>query len=141
MIPLLDLKKQLTSYSLAYTDENFRSVYDRKYSLEAQVLEYANFNTLDNLDELMAREGVNFHQVVSDQAGIVSYAVESYEDLDVSQISEEMFAQTAYSVSLTRVKSNEMLPPNSPVCKIVTSDDWSIVFPMTEEDIVAYGQA
>lgn len=48
---LLDLKKQLTSYSLAYTDENFRSVYDRKYSLEAQVLEYANFNTLDNLDE------------------------------------------------------------------------------------------
>lgn len=138
---LLDLKKQLTSYSLAYTDENFRSVYDRKYSLEAQVLEYANFNTLDNLDELMAREGVNFHQVVSDQAGIVSYAVDSYEDLDVSQISEEMFDQTAYSVSLTRVKSNEMLPPNSPVCKIVTSDDWSIVFPMTEEDIVAYGQA
>ena len=103
-------------------------------------MEYANFNTLDNLDELMAREGVNFHQVVSDQAGIVSYAVDSYEDLDVSQISEEMFDQIAYSVSLTRVKSNEMLPPNSPVCKIVTSDDWSIVFPMTEEDIVAYGQ-
>lgn len=138
---LMDLKKQLTSYSLSYTDENFRSVYDRKYALEARVLEYANFNTLDSLDELMAREGVNFHQVISDKAGVVSYAVDSYEDLEPSQISEELFDQAAYSVSLNRFKSGEMLPPNSPVCKIVTSDDWSVIFPMGEEDIVTYGQA
>lgn len=138
---LMDVKRQLTSYSLTYTDENFRSVYDKKYSLEALVLEYANFNALDNLDELMNQAGVNFHQVYSEEAGIISYTIDSFEDAEPSQVTEEWFDQTKYSVSHTRVKAGEMLPPNSPVYKIVTSDDWSVLFPMKEEDIVEYGQA
>lgn len=135
-----DLKKQLTSYSLTFDDENFRSVYDRKYSLEALVLEYTSFNALGNLDALMEQAGVNFYQVRSDQAGVISYAVDSYETLELTQISEEVFDQTAYTMAMTRARSGEMIPKDSPIYKIITSDDWSVVFPMTEEDIQDYGQ-
>lgn len=138
---LMELKKQLTSYSLTYEDENFRSVYDRKYSLEALVLEYANINALDSLDTLMEQAGVNFHQVYAEQAGIVSYAIDSYEDLDAAGITEELFDQTNYSSALTRLRAGEMIPQNSPVYKMITSDNWSIVFPMSEEDLQEYGQA
>lgn len=133
---LSDLKKQLTSFSITFQDEQFHSVYDTKYSLEAQVLEYANFNALDNLDAMMGQAGVNFQQVRADQAGVISYAIDSYEDLDVSQISEEVFNRAAYSRSIT--KSGQKVPKDSPVYKIVTSDNWSVVFPMTEEDIAEY---
>ncbi|MDO4328208.1 MAG: HlyD family efflux transporter periplasmic adaptor subunit [Lachnospiraceae bacterium] len=133
---LSDLKKQLTSFSITFQDEQFHSVYDTKYSLEAQVLEYANFNALDNLDAMMGQAGVNFQQVRADQAGVISYAIDSYEDLDVSQISEEVFNRAAYSRSIT--KSGQKVPKDSPVYKIVTSDNWSVVFPMTEEDAAEY---
>lgn len=137
---LLNLKKQLNSFSLTYTDENFRLVYDRKYSLEALVLEYANINVLDSLDGLMTQEGINFHQIRSDEAGIISYAIDSFEDLDPAGINEELFAQSV-STPLSRVKAGEVLPAGSPVYKVVTSDDWSIIFPMSEEDLQHYGQA
>ncbi|MDO5348461.1 MAG: HlyD family efflux transporter periplasmic adaptor subunit [Lachnospiraceae bacterium] len=133
---LSDLKKQLTSFSITFQDEQFHSVYDTKYSLEAQVLEYANFNALDNLDAMLGQAGVNFQQVRADQAGVISYAIDSYEDLDVSQISEEVFNRAAYSRSIT--KSGQKVPKDSPVYKIVTSDNWSVVFPMTEEDAAEY---
>lgn len=133
---LSDLKKQLTSFSITFQDEQFHSVYDTKYSLEAQVLEYANFNALDNLDAMMEQAGVNFQQVRADQAGVISYAIDSYEDLDVSQISEAVFDRASYSRSIT--KSGQKVPKDSPVYKIVTSDNWSVVFPMTDEDIEAY---
>ena len=50
---LADLKKQLTVFSLTYDDNRFNSVYDTKYSLEADVMEYMNFNALDHAGNLL----------------------------------------------------------------------------------------
>lgn len=135
---LIDLKKFLSSFSITYDDEAFHTVYDTKYSLEAQVLEYGNFNALDNLDAMMAADGINFQQVRADEAGVISYRIDSYEDMDVSQISEEVFDRSAYSGSITQ--SGQQIPADSPVYKIITSDAWSVVFPMTEDDVKEYGE-
>ena len=39
---LAEIKKSLTSYSLAYNDNRFGNVYDVEYSLESLVMEYSN---------------------------------------------------------------------------------------------------
>ncbi len=135
---LSDLKRQLTSFATTFEDENFRTVYDAKYSLEAMMLEYGNFHALDSLEELIAQAGANFQQVRADEAGVISYAIDTYEDLDVSQISEEVFNKTNYSRSITI--SGKKVPKDSPVYKIITSDNWSIVFPMAPEDVEKYGE-
>lgn len=134
---LSDLKKRLTSFSITYQDKDFRSVYDEKYSLEALVLEYSNFNAMDNLQTLLDQSGVNFQQVTADQAGIISYAIDSCEDLDPSQVTAELFNRENYSRAITQ--SGKMIAKDSPVYKVVTSDNWSVVFPMTEEDMAQYG--
>ena len=136
---LAELKKQLSSFSLTFDEQDFRSVYDEKYSLEALVLEYANFNAMDSLQTMMDQAGVNFQQVTADQAGIVSYAIDSYEDLDPSQVTEEMFDRTNYAKAITQ--SGNMIASDAPVYKIITSDNWSVVFPIREEDLAEYGSA
>ena len=136
---LAELKKQLSSFSLTFDEQDFRSVYDEKYSLEALVLEYANFNAMDSLQTMMDQAGVNFQQVTADQAGIVSYAIDSYEDLDPSQVTEEMFDRTNYARAITQ--SGNMSASGAPVYKIITSDNWSVVFPIREEDLAEYGSA
>ena len=110
---LAELKKQLSSFSLTFDEQDFRSVYDEKYSLEALVLEYANFNAMDSLQTMMDQAGVNFQQVTADQAGIVSYAIDSYEDLDPSQVTEEMFDRTNYAKAITQ--SGNMIASDTPV--------------------------
>lgn len=134
---LADLKKQLTVFSLTYDDNRFNSVYDTKYALEADVMEYMNFNALDNMGTLLDEAGINFKQVRADEAGIVSYGVDSYENLTVSGISEAVFDRSTYSKAGT--KSGNLIEQGAPVYKIITSDLWSVVFPMSDSDVKAYG--
>ena len=58
-----------------------------------------NFNALDGMDELLKERGINYQQVYADQPGIVSYAIDSYEGMTASDISEASFDRTLYKRS------------------------------------------
>ena len=135
---LADLKKQLTVFSLTYDDNRFNSVYDTKYSLEADVMEYMNFNALDHAGNLLDEAGINFQQVRADEAGVVSYGVDSYESLNISGISEAVFDRSKYTKTIT--KAGNLIEKGIPVYKMITSDLWSVVFPMSDDDVKAYGR-
>lgn len=132
---LSELKKQLTAFSLTYDSNQFRTAYDTKFSLEAEVMECVNFNVLDNLGGVMDQAGINFQQVKADQAGIVSYGIDSYEGLQPSAVSEAVFDLSSYTRAAAK---SELIEKGAPVYKIITSDSWSVVFPLTEDDQAAY---
>lgn len=134
---LRDIKKEIASFSLSYRDETFYSVYDTKYSLEAMVMKYVNLNALDNLEQIGNQSGVSFTQARAPKSGVVSYGIDSYEDLQPNQISQEVFDRTAYQKKI--IKSGDLVSKEHPAYKIVTDENWSVVFPMTENDVADYG--
>ena len=85
---LSDIRRQLNADSLAYSDESFDSVYGAKSTLEAMVMEYVNFNILESQGQMADQDGIHFKQVVTPVSGVVSYGIDSYETLDLSQINE-----------------------------------------------------
>ena len=126
---LSDLRKQLTSYVLAFKDQDFSSIYDARYSLEAAVMEYSSFSALDQLDKLAQESGAVFEQVRTDVSGVVSYGFDSYEDITTADIEAESFNREKYS---------KTIDSGMPAYKIITSENWSIVFQLTEEDASLY---
>ena len=135
---LLGVKKQLSNYSLSYSDGRFDDVYDTKYSLDALVSEYANFYAMESQEQVIEQLGGNFKQVQTPVSGVISYAIDSYEDLTVSQISEEVFDRSNYSRGIT--KAGQLMEQGTPVYKVVTDDAWSLIFPMSKEDEEAFGR-
>ncbi len=133
---LSTLKKQLSSFSQTFTDAGFQSVYDTKYTLDSEVLEFVNMDTLKNLDSVIAEMGINFQEVRSDASGIVSYSIDSMEGLTPTQVTAEMFDRSSYT--RTNVKSGQLVEQGAPAYKLVTSGDWSIVFPLSEEETALY---
>ncbi len=133
---LSDVKRQLSSFSMSYSNDKFESTYDLQYSLEAAVLEYANFNALGNLDSIMQEAGASFVQVTAPVSGVVSYAVDGFEDLTADQITESNFDRAGYSKAIT--KAGQLIEQSAPVYKLITSEDWSIVFPLTEDAMEEY---
>lgn len=133
---LVDIKRQLSNFSTNYSDQNFSDMYDLQYTLEAAVLEYVNFNSLGNLDTLMQQTGVTFQQVKAPVSGVVSYSIDGYENLEPSQITEALFDRSGYTKAIT--KAGDLIGKDTPVYKLVTSDDWSIIFPLTEENAAEY---
>lgn len=133
---LSSLKKQLSSFSQTFTEENFKSVYDTRYSLDSEVLEYVNVDTLKNLDSVIDEMNLNFKQVRSDLAGIVSYSVDSMETLAPSQVTNDMFDKSGYTKN--QIKSGQLVEKGAAAYKIITSGDWSIVFPLTDNEQTLY---
>lgn len=133
---LSEIKRQLTAFSMSYRDAEFSDVYDTQYALEASVMEYATFNSLDNLDNLLEQTGISFQRITSPRAGVISYAIDGFEGKDAAQISASDFDKSAYSRAIT--KSGQPIEQSAPVYKIITSDDWSVIFPMSEQDIADY---
>lgn len=129
---LSDIKRQLSTFSMNYADEKFMEVYDLQRTLEAVVLEYVNFNALGNLDALIEQSGISFMQFKAPASGVVSYAIDGFESLEASQVTAETFERTSYSKAIT--KAGDLIENSAPVYKLVTSDNWSIVFPLTEKD-------
>lgn len=135
---LSELKKQLSTFCLSYSDARFGSVYDEKNSLQATVVEYMNFNALDGMDELLKERGINYQQVFADQPGIVSYVIDSLEGKTPSEISGDDFERTHYERSIR--KSGDLIESGKPVYKLITSENWSVVFPLSDEDKETYAE-
>ncbi len=130
------LKKQLSSFSQTFSDENFRDVYDTKNDLDAEVLEYVSEDTLKSLDSVISEIGASFEQVSADKSGIVSYTIDSMEDLSPEDVTASMFDRTNYTRSI--VKSGQLVEIHAPVYKLVTDTDWYIVFQPDDEELDLY---
>lgn len=142
---LSDLKKRLSAFCVSYDDMNFSGVYDEKYAIQAAVSEDANFNALDNLDAAMKAQGINVEQVFADQAGVISYAMDStvikknpvsFDGLSPTAVTAEMFDKKNYTCNIG--KSGELIASGSPVYKLIPSEDWSVVFPLSDTDKTAF---
>lgn len=133
---LSNIRRQLNAYSTAYSDESFDSVYDAKYTLEAMVMEYTNFNALNSQEQLIEEMGIRFKQVFTPVSGVVSYAIDGYESLTVPQISETVFDRSQYARAVT--KAGQRVEPGTPIYKVITDDSWSVVFPVEEEDALEF---
>lgn len=133
---LSSLKKELSEFSQTFTEDNFGAVYDSRYALDSEVLEFVNIDTLKNLDSMIDELGANFEQVRSDRAGIISYTVDGMETLTPAEVTAEMFDKTNYKKN--PVKSGQLVESGSPAYKVITSSDWSILFPLGEKEQALY---
>ena len=69
-------------------------------------------------------------------SGVVSYGFDNYETVTTADIEAASFNRDTYVKTLN--KSGKLIDSGSPAYKIITSENWSIVFPLTEEDASLY---
>lgn len=133
---LSSLKKQLSSFSMGYSDQEFSRVYDNRYMLDSSLNEYTNLNAMENLDQVMKKNGINYTQVTSPLPGVISYNIDSYESKTADQISMSDLNKTDYKP--VYIKSGELAEAGKPVYKVVTSEQWSLVFALSDSDKTRY---
>ena len=133
---LSEIKRQLSSFAMSYSDLDFDLSYSLRLGLDASVSEYVNFNTLESLDNMTGQAGVMFWQVAAPASGVVSYAIDQYEGMTAEAITEADFDRSGYSREIT--KAGQRIASSDAVYKLITSDDWSVLFPVSELQIQEY---
>ena len=130
---LTSLRSDLNAFARQYTDDNFSTVYDMNSALSAQVMEFASLSLLGNLAGDLQAAGISFNAYTSDATGTVSYIIDGYEGYGVNDVTKDLFDETAYQKQVT--ESGKLIEADTPAYKLITSENWSIVFPVTAEDL------
>ena len=79
-----------------------------------------------------------FQRVYAEKSGIVEYYIDGYEAVTPETITPEMFDEAEYKP--TNLRSVDLISSGDPVYKLVTDENWSMIIPMTSEQIdeIAY---
>lgn len=125
---------------MRYQKENsgqFQSVYGLKDSLMTEVLQASGTSMLSSLETILKTygDGSNFHVGRADESGIVAYYTDGYESRTKADIRYADF-ETADSYTKVQTPNASLIEKDRPVYKLIPSETWSIILPLTEEQFV-----
>lgn len=129
------IRSEISSYMSSYSDLDFAAVYNFQGSVESSVMDLMNQSMLESLEE--AGDSSMFTRVYSGGIGILEYYTDGYEDVTVETMTEEMLDASSYEA---RSLKQEIVQTGEPVYKLSTSEKWSLVVPLTEEEAASFQQ-
>ncbi|MDO4614117.1 MAG: HlyD family efflux transporter periplasmic adaptor subunit [Lachnospiraceae bacterium] len=129
---LRNVKDQIISFTGGFDQSDFYETYSLKYQIEGTILNTA-LGDLTDMD-LSNSFTVNGQTVnISDSEGIVLYSTDGYENVDISNFDGDLLDEKAYS--FTALKTTDRVNAGDPVYKLVNSEDWSLIIPLTAKQI------
>lgn len=127
------IKTSLENFSGSYQSSNFLETYNLEYEVKSEIIS-------SQMPDL-GTSSIGVTMTVNDQTlatascdGIVVYAADGFENYDTSSISSSDFDEKKYVK--TNLKTDEKIKSGDPVYKLVTSETWSVIIPLTSRQIV-----
>ena len=129
------IKTTLNNFKTSYDGSNFGNVYDMKTDLNSTILESMNQNIINNMESIIQSTGSGnlFRTINATEGGIVVYAVDGYESKSESDINSSSFDKKSYAKN--NLKSDELIVSGNPAYKLITSENWNVYIPLTDDDI------
>lgn len=129
---MADIKHEVRSFEDNFSDDNFDSVYEFKESAQSTVLDILNSTVANRAQDLLAETGTtySYEMVPSDESGIVSYYIDTFENVTPENVTDDMFDTKKYQ--RTNLRQTTALEKNSPIYKLITSETWNLVLPLTK---------
>ncbi|MBP1756876.1 MAG: hypothetical protein H6Q59_3274, partial [Firmicutes bacterium] len=128
-----ELLHAIDDFRNSFSDNNYKQVYDFKENVGSTVLDILNTTMISNEQTLMEETGQTFsyNMVRSPQSGIVSYYTDGYEAVTPDAVNTDMFKPDEYT--RTSLRTTDIVDVNTPIYKLITSEQWKLVLPLTEE--------
>ena len=132
------LKSDISSFSNGFEKNDFSEVYSFHDTVNGNILELANQTLLSEMESLTEADAGSFQRVYSAKSGIVGYYIDGYEAITPSEVTPEMFDKGSYTSQ--NLRSVDLVSAGDPVYKLVTDENWSVVVPLTEDQMkeIAY---
>ena len=124
--------RKIQAYNNQFQEGTFGDTYQLKTDLQNSLNSIASNSKADQLNELLS-SGTYPDLTVRSSAkdGIVVYAVDGMEELTCETISKEQLRKSSYKK--TEFTSNTKVKAGQPVYKVVTSDNWKLLIPISKE--------
>ena len=124
--------KDLQTFSDSFSDDNFSEVYEAKSEINHDLMSYTDTILADNKDQLEGEYGSgSYVEVRAGESGLVSFFSDGMEKVTDATFTKEDFDNGSRMEDL---RSREELSAGSPVYRMVTGQNWTLVIPVNEDD-------
>ena len=128
-----ELQYLIKKFYNIYSDNNFSYVYDFKVDVESTMLDLLNQTMIEKGRQIEEDTGFAYTYEVfrSEASGVISYYMDNYETVTKDYITKDLFNTDNYKrISL---RTSDMVAINTPIYKLITSENWSIILPLNVE--------
>lgn len=128
---IAQVKHEIKSFYENFSDTNFTSVYQFQDNIGSTMIEIGNNNLVASSNQQSGEvEGAD-QAFRSQESGIIVYYKDEYETITTDLVNEEMWNKENYK--RTNLRTTDKINSNSPVCKIIRSEDWNLVLLLKKE--------
>lgn len=127
-----EIEESISDFQYAYDPQSFYNVYAFKENVDSALNEALSLSALNSISDYVdgAMANNTFHSITSDIPGIVVYYSDGYEDVTAESFTADMFNETMYS--RTSNQRAIQIEAGAPVYKLINSEYWNIILPITQ---------
>jgi hypothetical protein len=128
---IAQIKHEVKNYINNYSDDNFGAVYDFQDNMKSTVIDIKNNNMVTGSGQASDTNTTIPGAVLSQESGIVTYYRDGFESVTSDSFTADMFKPDMYK--RINLRTTDKINQNTPVCKIIRSDNWNLVIPLKKE--------
>lgn len=144
---LAKMRANMAKFSYGFQGSDFYDTYSFKYELQGNILHASGvMEETDASKEDATQEDNNILKgqaigasvslgnqkiYTSPEAGVVVYSTDGYEEKTPEDLKESDFDEKAYKK--TELLTNEKIKKGEPVYKVITSEEWTLMVPLTDK--------
>lgn len=122
---------KVQSFGENFKDEEFHDIYTLKDHLSSVLESKSNQSRQAQLTDMLETEGDRLKVHKSAKDGIVIYSADGYEQIALSDITEDMITKQNYEQK--KYKDNRKVNAGDPVYKLITDDIWNVVILLNDK--------
>lgn len=126
-----EIRNLISLYKISYKDVSFYNAYNFENNLNNKVLELTN----EVLMQQVGGTGSSLSGITSPESGLVTYYVDGYENFNIYDVNKGSFDKSTYKKNT--LKTGDIISAGTPVVKIIPSEKWNIVIPVTDEQVAS----
>lgn len=129
-----EVRTRISTFENYFDYSNYSDIYNFRYDIENAVLELTNEALIEHLTSL-DDESTNvstYKKVTTTESGIITYYEDGYENFNINQFKASDVNKSNYKK--TTLKTGEIINAGDPVYKLITSENWYLVAPITKAE-------
>lgn len=129
-----EIRTRISNYENNFDYSDFSEVYNFHYNIVNAVVELSNEASIEQLTSLNNQDDGSgiYKRVYSQESGIVAYYQDGYENFNINKFKASDVDKSNYKK--TTLKTDEIVNSGDPVYKLVTSENWNLVVPLTDSE-------
>ena len=126
------IRSDMEEFSQTFDPVDFHDVYSLKYQVEGEILNMSLKDSVINVTGAMTLGNETIYTSGSD--GIICYSTDGMESIGSQPVTDSLFDEKSYH--MTSLKTDRQIQAGDPVYRLIRSEDWSVLIPLTGKQIV-----